>query len=113
MAQSIYNFFRDEYNLSEIESLFLQGVVINEMKVSLENNEFIAGKTFVITGTLSSPREEFEKIIDENGGKVTGSVSKKTDYLLVGENAGSKFEKAKSLDVKVLTEREFMAMIKK
>ncbi len=113
MAQSIYSFFRDGYNLSEIESLFDAGVKIKEQQVAAERNENIADKTFVITGTLSKPREEFEKIIEENGGKVTGSVSKKTDFLLVGENAGSKLEKAESLGIKILNESQFLSLCQK
>jgi len=67
----------------------------------------LAGKTFVITGTLSLPREFFVKVIEDNGGKVSGSVSKNTDYLLAGEKAGSKLAKAKSLGVQILNEEEF------
>ena len=64
----------------------------------------LAGKTFVITGTLSRPRPRFKELIEQNGGKVTGSVSKKTNYLLAGENAGSKQAKAEKLGVPVLDE---------
>jgi DNA ligase (NAD+) len=71
----------------------------------------IAGKTFVITGTLSLPREHFVKLIEEAGGKVSGSVSKSTDYLLAGDKAGSKLAKAKSLGVAVLTEEEFNNLV--
>jgi DNA ligase (NAD+) len=67
----------------------------------------IAGKTFVITGTLSQPRSTFKKIIEAQGGKVSGSVSKKTDYLLAGEKAGSKRTKAESLGVMILDEKAF------
>jgi DNA ligase (NAD+) len=67
----------------------------------------LAGKTFVITGTLSKPRPEFEERIKSLGGKVSGSVSKKTDYLLCGDEAGSKLDKAKELGVKVLDEAAF------
>lgn len=71
-----------------------------------------AGLTFVITGTLPSmKREEAAELIEKNGGKVSGSVSKKTSFLLCGENAGSKLEKAKSLGVKVITEEEFCTMM--
>jgi DNA ligase (NAD+) len=69
------------------------------------------GKTFVITGTLSQPRPEFQKIIEANGGKVSGSISKNTNYLLCGENAGSKRDKAESLGVKILSEEELQNMI--
>ena len=69
------------------------------------------GKTFVITGTLSRPREEFEAIIERLGGHAAKSVSKKTSYVLAGEEAGSKLDKAKSLGVKILTEDEFNKLI--
>ena len=74
----------------------------------------LAGKTLVVTGTLSRyARDEIETLIKELGGKATGSVSKKTDYLVVGENAGSKLDKAKELGVPVLTEEEFDKLIGK
>lgn len=70
----------------------------------------IAGQTFVITGTLSRPREEFKTMIESSGGTVSAGVSKKTDYVLAGEEAGSKLEKAQELGVKVLSENEFMKL---
>ena len=70
------------------------------------------GKTFVITGTLPSmSRDEAKAYIETRGGKVSGSVSKKTDYLLAGEAAGSKLTKAQTLGIPVLTEAEFLAML--
>ena len=72
----------------------------------------LAGKTLVVTGTLSRyARDEIETLIKELGGKATGSVSKKTDYVVAGENAGSKLDKAKELGVPVLTEDEFDKLI--
>ena len=65
----------------------------------------------MITGTLSRPRDEIAEIIIERGGKVSGSVSKKTTYLLAGEEAGSKLEKAKKLGVKIIGEKEFRRLI--
>ena len=70
-----------------------------------------AGTRWVITGTLSQPREEITELILEKGGKVSGSLSNKTNYLLAGAEAGSKLEKAKTLGVAVLTEAEFRAML--
>ncbi len=111
MAESIFDFFRQEYNLGEIERIFNQGVTIKDVQDSLVVNENILNKTFVITGTLSKPRDEFVKIIENLGGKVTGSVSKKTDYVLAGESAGSKLENAKKLGIKIINEEEFNNLI--
>ena len=73
----------------------------------------LAGKTFVLTGTLPTmSRKEASRLIEENGGKVTSSVSKKTSYVLAGEEAGSKLEKALQLEIPVLTEEELLQMIK-
>ena len=69
--------------------------------------------TFVITGTLSKPRDHFKERIQSLGGQVTGSVSKKTDYLLCGEDPGAKLEKANSLGVKVIGEGEFEELASK
>ncbi|MGN6642647.1 MAG: BRCT domain-containing protein, partial [Verrucomicrobiota bacterium] len=73
----------------------------------------LAGKTFVLTGTLPSlSRDEASALIRNAGGSVTGSVSKNTDFLLAGESAGSKLEKAKELGVKILSEKDFMDLLK-
>lgn len=111
IAQNIFNFFREEYNLGEIERLFESGVKVQAVEKLEKQNEFITGKTFVITGTLSKPREEFASLIESLGGKCAGSVSTKTDYLLAGENAGSKLSKATELGVKILNETEFFNFI--
>ena len=79
-------------------------------KVEQASDKF-AGTTWVITGTLSQGREEIADLIRSHGGKVSGSVSGKTTYLLAGEEAGSKMEKAAKLGVKVLNEAEFRAML--
>ncbi len=76
-----------------------------------QKDSFFAGKTFVITGELSKPRDEFKALIEKSGGRVSGSVSKKTDYLLLGENPGSKKEKADELGVKIMSESEFWEKI--
>ena len=73
----------------------------------------LAGKTFVITGTLSMPREEAESKIRRLGGSVSSSVSKKTSYVLAGEGAGSKLDKAQGLGVKVLSESDFKKLLEK
>ena len=120
-AQAIYNAFHCENGASEVVSMLkeLEVLGINMISKSCnktpfdENGAYLLGLTFVITGTLPTmKREEAAALIEVNGGKVTGSVSKKTDYLLCGENAGSKLDKAKSLGVKIISEEEFLEMIK-
>lgn len=111
IAQNIVDFFADEYNREEIQRLFDCGVEIKEVNVNLDN-QILSGKTFVLTGTLSKPREEFEKIIEDLGGKTSSSVSRNTSFVLAGENAGSKLLKAKELNIKIINEEEFLEMIK-
>jgi DNA ligase (NAD+) len=79
----------------------------------VKQNSKITGKTFVLTGTLETmSRDEAKEKIREAGGDVSGSVSKNTDYVVAGENAGSKEEKARELGVKIISEKEFVAMLK-
>jgi DNA ligase (NAD+) len=75
-------------------------------------SDTLRGTSWVITGTLGESREVFEELIRRNGGRVTGSVSKKTDYLLVGEDAGSKLEKARQLGVKIVDEGKFRQLVR-
>lgn len=111
-AKAIEQFFHNEENLKALEEL-------KKMGLKVENPEFeeekkpspLRGLTFVITGTLPKPREEVKEIIEKAGGKVSSSVSKKTDYLLVGEEPGSKLTKAKALGVKNLSYEEFIKML--
>lgn len=113
IAQSIRHFFDQPENRESIQRMLGSGVEIqSEKKETVEQKEGIAGKTFVLTGTLQSmPRSEAQKIIEAAGGKVSGSVSKKTDYVLAGEKAGSKLEKAEKLGVKILDEKTFQEMM--
>jgi DNA ligase (NAD+) len=111
-AASIYHFFHSPAGQSTIEELRDLGVTMTEKQRQTASTGF-SGKTFVVTGTLEKySREEIAELIKSLGGKASGSISKKTDYLVAGEKAGSKLEKAKSLGVSVLTEAEFEAMIK-
>lgn len=81
--------------------------------MQIQEDSVIFGKTFVITGALSRPRDEFKNLIESLGGKVSGSVSKKTDYVLFGQEAGSKLDKAQELGVKCIDENEFNELIEK
>ncbi len=110
IAKNIVMFFQDKNNLKEIADLLSQGVNIQEQKHETASQIF-AGKTFVLTGALSRPRKEVEEIIERCGGRCSSSVSKKTDYVLAGEEAGSKLDKAKALGVKVIDEKQFLEMV--
>ena len=111
IAQSIVDFFSNPQTLDLIARLKSAGVNMNSSKTEVVDNRF-EGKTFVITGTLSKPRNEFSDIIESHLGKVSGSVSKNTSYLLAGEEAGTKLDKANELGVKVLNEEAFNDLIK-
>ncbi len=115
MAESIAGYFSDEENLRMIKKLGDMGVNMTEDVAeetsSPEDNPF-TGKTFVLTGTLENySRDEAGKIIESFGGKVTSSVSKKTDCVLYGQKAGSKLEKARALGVALMTEEEFIEIL--
>lgn len=108
MAESVITFFRQEQNLELINKLKACGVNTKGSKKEIVENEHFNGKTFVLTGALSSfTRDQAKEIIEGFGGKVSGSVSKKTDYVLAGEDAGSKLAKANELGVSVIDEETF------
>lgn len=110
-AQSIAIFFQDPYAQEEIALLFERGVRPKEGRKKIVGHPFF-GKTFVLTGALTNySRDEAALLIKERGGKVSGSVSKKTDYVLVGEDPGSKYTKAKELGVNILSEMQFEQML--
>lgn len=111
-AKSIYEFFGQEQTIDLINKLKLAGVNTTSLEEENTDNRF-ENKTFVLTGTLSKyTREEAGNIIERFGGKTSGSVSKKTSYVLAGEDAGSKLTKAQNLGVEVITEEQFEEMIK-
>lgn len=111
MAQSVAEYFRMESSIELIEKLKSAGVNMKS-KTVIEDERF-KGMTFVLTGTLPTlKRSEASKIIESFGGKASSSVSKKTTYVLAGEEAGSKLDKANALGIKVISEEEFMGMIK-
>ncbi len=108
MAESIVTFFKQEQNIKLIRKLQECGVNTKGSKKEIRENEHFKGKTFVLTGGLANfTREQAKEIIESFGGKVSGSVSKKTDYVLAGENAGSKLDKANELNVAVIDEDTF------
>ena len=110
IADNILEYFQDEENLKEIDRLFEAGVVINESNIVI--GEKLKGLTFVLTGTLPNyTRPEMSEIIEKNGGKVASSVSKNTSFVLAGEEAGSKLDKAKTLGVKIINENEMLKML--
>lgn len=111
LALSISKMLVDKEMKQEVKYLAEAGVNMEYHPVTQQSESGLAGKTFVITGTLPSmSREEAKAYIEARGGKVSGSVSKKTDYLLAGEAAGSKMAKAQELGVKIISEAELSAM---
>ena len=110
MAGSVIRYFEKTENREMMER-FLQYGISGTMQEEEGESDRLAGTTFVITGTLSLPREHFKAMILKAGGKVSDSVSSKTTYLLAGENAGSKWQKAQKLNVTILTEEEFNTLM--
>jgi DNA ligase (NAD+) len=113
VASAVVEFFKEPENIHEIHNLLAAGVQPKKVKVITHTGHSFYGKTFVITGTLAKyTRNEVSSLIKERGGKVTGSVTKNTDYLVVGEEPGSKLDKAKSLGVTILNESDFEKELK-
>lgn len=110
IAYSILDFFSNSYNNVILMDLKHYNVVPQNVENSVKS-QILDGKTFVITGTLSDTRDVFTNLVKINGGKVSSSVSKKTSFLLAGENPGSKYDKAQALNVKIISENEFKQMI--
>ena len=110
MAQNLYEFLHRPETLAQMERLKAAGVDLTQSNQA--TGSALAGMTFVITGTLPTlSRKEAQTMIEQAGGKVTGSVSKKTNYLLAGEAAGSKLEKAQSLGIPVLSQEDLLSML--
>ena len=113
IAESIYSFFKERQTKDLVKRLVALGVNTKHLKEEASTDNRFEGKTFVLTGSLSKySRNEASEIIEKFGGKTSNSVSKKTDYVLAGEEAGSKLDKAQKLGVTVITEQEFENMIK-
>ncbi len=113
VAESILTFFKQEHNQQVIDKLIQAGVTWEDIEVKPAEELPLNGKTFVLTGTLESmSRDEAKAALQALGAKVTGSVSKKTDYVVVGADPGSKADKAESLGVEILDETAFRDLIK-
>jgi DNA ligase (NAD+) len=113
VAESIYNFFHNPKNLKVLDKLKRGGVIFSEDETELRETP-LTGKTFVLTGGLDSmTRDEARKIIESLGGRVSSSVSQKTDFVVVGKDPGSKYADAQRLGVKAIREDEFKKMIGK
>ena len=108
IAKSVVDYFNDNHNRAIVEELKELGLNMNYLGKKIESNDIFANKTFVLTGSLTIfTREEASEKIELLGGKTSGSVSKKTSVVIVGENPGSKYEKAKELGIEIWTEQEF------
>ncbi|MDZ4848262.1 MAG: NAD-dependent DNA ligase LigA [Pirellulaceae bacterium] len=112
IAKSIFEFFQSDDGQAIVSQLRAAGVKLEAIDTPSQSaSQLLSGLTFVVTGTLSQPREDIHAIIESHGGKTSASVSKKTSFVLAGEEAGSKLEKARSLGVGILNEDEFQKMI--
>jgi len=109
IAQSIAEFFQEPRNRELVERLRKASLTFAGTKK--ERGTKLAGKTFVLTGTLTRPRDQVKKMIEDAGGRVSGSVSKKTDYVVAGSDAGSKLDKAKELGINVIGEDDLDALL--
>jgi DNA ligase (NAD+) len=111
IAESIHEFFAEPRNRELVEQLRKAGLQFEGVKK--QRGTKLAGKTFVLTGTLATySRDEAKKMIEDAGGKVTGSVSKKTDYVVAGADPGSKLDKARELGVNVIGEKELEDLVR-
>jgi DNA ligase (NAD+) len=108
IAWSIADYFSDPEHIKQIETLFKLGVTIEKLKISRRNDHFFSGKSFVLTGVMQNySRTEAAELIKQRGGRVTNAISNKTDFLIVGEDPGSKIDKAIAFNVRIMSEYEF------
>jgi len=113
VAAHIVRFFKQPHNLEVLEKLLAAGIYWDAIEAAVAEEQTLKGKTFVLTGTLTDmTRDDAKKALQARGAKVTGSVSKKTSYVVVGDNAGSKASKAEQLGVKMLDEAALIKMLK-
>jgi DNA ligase (NAD+) len=115
IAKSVYDFLHSDFGRHTIQDLKQQGVDMTAPKKARPTADgALSGKTFVVTGTLEKyKREEIQELITQHGGRAASSVSKKTDYVVAGKEAGSKLDKAQQLGIKVLSEAEFEELLGK
>jgi len=113
-VNSITSFFKEKRNIKEIEYMKRYGIKAVFTEEKIEKTGFLTGKSFVFTGGLKSfSREDAKKIVEDLGGSTSSDVSAKTDYVVVGDEPGSKYEKAKKLGLKIISEEEFKKMVSK
>jgi DNA ligase (NAD+) len=113
VAESVYEYFRNERNVAVIKELLAAGVK-PQLPQKVKAKGKLAGRTIVVTGELENfTRQQVEQAIRQAGGKASSSVSSKTDFVLAGRDAGSKLDKALKLGVKVISEKQFLAMLGK
>lgn len=110
-SKIIFDFFHNKDNILFLQLLKKQGVRLIQ-NIKIQHNQKIKNKVFVITGALSKQRNNIENLIQECGGKISRSITKKTDILIAGQNPGSKYEKAKKFNIKIINEKEFDLLIK-
>ncbi len=112
VAQSLHQFFQEDENKVIINNIIEFGVKWDDQAQNVTNNQKLNQQTFVVTGTLENfSRDEIKELIENNGGKVSGSVSKKTSYVIIGDNPGSKANKAAELGVKIINEEQLMELL--
>ena len=111
MAKNIYDYFKNEENLAVLKRALEAGIIL-ENPYTISENLKLKGQSFVITGTLEKfSRDEAQNILKSLGAKTPNSVSKNTTYVIAGSNPGSKFDKAKELNIPILSEEEFIGLI--
>ncbi len=110
MAESVFKYFRDSKNKLVIDELLAAGMKSEQPRT--RRSDKLAGKTIVVTGSLENfTRQQIDQAIRQAGAKSSSSVSKKTDFVLAGENPGSKLDKARKLGVRVIDEKEFLELL--
>jgi DNA ligase (NAD+) len=115
VANSVYTFFRNDDNIAILKELEALGLSLVNTKREMSATGNLEGQTFLFTGTMMRlKRSEAETLVEQNGGKIVSGVSSKLNYLVVGEDAGSKLEKAKKItSVRILSEDQFLKLIEK